>query len=113
MGSGSLSAVRTTAAKVPPDRRLGRHSIPITAAAISMTRVTKCRIPHYQRVGSRALEVKGASGSTSRRTTEGGARESVNLFRNNEEATVTYLSRRSVLRGSLAVVAARPFVGPH
>jgi len=26
---------------------------------------------------------------------------------------VTYLSRRSVLRGSLAVAAARPFVGPH
>src|SRR5438094_7257676 len=113
MGAGSLSAVRTTAAKVPPDRRLGRHSISITAAAISLTGVTKCRIPHYQRVGSRALEVKGASGSTSRRTTEGGARESVNLFRNNEEATVTYLSRRSILRGSLAVAAARPFVGPH
>src|SRR5439155_1709189 len=58
MGSGSLSAVRTTAAKVSPDRRLGRHSIRITAAAISLTDVAKCRIPHYQRVGSRALEVK-------------------------------------------------------
>src|SRR5437879_257663 len=75
MGAGSLSAVRTTAAKVPPDRRLGRHSIPITAAAISLTGVTKCRIPHYQRVGSRALEVKGASGSTSRKDYRGrGAR---------------------------------------
>jgi hypothetical protein len=30
-----------------------------------------------------------------------------------QEATVAYLSRRSMLRGSLALAAARPFVGPH
>ncbi len=37
----------------------------------------------------------------------------VNVREPTKEATVTYLSRRSVLRGSLAVAAARPFVGPH
>src|SRR5881296_4283669 len=33
--------------------------------------------------------------------------------RNREEAAVTDLTRRSMLRGSLALAATRPFVGPH
>src|SRR5215470_16372863 len=33
--------------------------------------------------------------------------------RKREETTVAYLSRRSVLRGSLALAAAHPFAGPH
>src|SRR5262249_54362822 len=41
------------------------------------------------------------------------ARESRATSRNEEETTMTYLSRRSMLRGSLAVAAARPFVAPH
>src|SRR5437867_12046040 len=33
--------------------------------------------------------------------------------RNREEAAVTDLTRRSVLHGSLALAAARPFAAPH
>src|SRR5262245_31198291 len=54
------------------------------------------------------LQGSAPAGPTTRNDTSG-----VNLRKNVEETTVTYLSRRSVLRGSLALAAARPFVGPH
>src|SRR5213594_4847561 len=44
---------------------------------------------------------------------EDGARVGSTFARRVEEATVTYLSRRSMVRGSLALAAAHPFVGPH
>src|SRR5437016_5506463 len=57
---------------------------------------------------------QGATGSVSwGANTEGRACESVNVREAGKEATVTHLTRRSVLRGSLALAAARPFVGPH
>src|SRR5213594_3117237 len=113
MGAGSLSAVRTTAAKVPPDRRLGRHSNPEGCCRHLLDRCHQMSYPALKGSGRVPSKLKARQARPAEGRPRTGRASRVKLFRNNEEATVTYLSRRSILRGSLAVAAARPFVGPH
>src|SRR5205807_8332306 len=84
-------------------------------APMPLTGVIRCRIPHLSNWEGAGAPARGwaPQARSLGANNKNGRASRVDVSCNPKEAIVTYLTRRSVLRGSLALAAARPFVGPH